>query len=120
MLEKIEKLGATLVAITPELPAFAKETIDKHALGFHILLDRGNALAHQFGIVFKLPPELREFYQSLSIDLPASNGEATFELPLPATYIIDRTGVIKAAHIDPDYVKRMEPSDILAALNALT
>ena len=118
MLEEIEKLGATLVAITPELPKVAAETAEKNKLSFHLLCDQGNAVAKQFGIVFQLPPDLREFYSSLGIDLSASNGDASFELPLPATYVVGPDGFIIAAHVDPDYVKRMEPADILRALRS--
>ena len=53
------------------------------------------------------------------IDLAKFNGDDSFELPMPATYVVDRAGVIRAALADADYVKRMEPSDILAALKTI-
>ena len=67
----------------------------------------------------QLPPELREVYLSLGIDLPVHNGDQSYELPLPATYVIDRDGIIRAVFADADYVKRMEPADILAVLRTL-
>ncbi|MBI1824984.1 MAG: redoxin domain-containing protein [Planctomycetes bacterium] len=120
MLDEIQALGASLIAITPEVPEKAAETASKNQIAFTLLIDSHNEVARHFGIVFQLPPDLREFYCSLGIDLPSANGNQSYELPLPATYIVAPDGIIHARHVDPDYVKRMEPSDILAALRSLT
>lgn len=119
MLEEIQGLNANLVAISPELPTAAQVTAQKNGLTFHVLSDVGNGVARKFGLVFKLPPELRAFYQSLGIDLAAQNGDESFELPLSATYLIDRSGIVRNVYVDADYVKRMEPTDILASLRAI-
>jgi peroxiredoxin len=116
LLADIRSLGADLVAISPELPDSSHVTAEKNNLTFHVLSDVGNEVAKKFGLVFQLPPDLREMYKSLGIDLPAHNGDQSYELPLPATYVIARDGVIQAVFADADYVKRMEPADILAAL----
>lgn len=119
MLEEIQTLGASLVAISPEIATAAQMTAQKSGLTFHVLSDVGNGVARKFGLVFKLPPELREFYQSLGIDLAAQNGDESYELPLSATYLIGRDGVVRNVYVDADYVKRMEPTDILAGLRAI-
>jgi peroxiredoxin len=119
VLEEIQKLGASLVALSPELPKTAQTTVEKNGLGFHVLSDEGNREAEKFGLVFELPTELREFYKVLGIDLPAANGDESWRLPLPATYLIDRDGTIREVFVNPDYVKRMEPDDILAGLQSL-
>lgn len=119
MLADIRGLGAELVAVSPELPDRSQVTAEKNNLTFLILNDAGNQAARKFGLVFQLPPDLREVYQSLGIDLPAHNGDQSYELPLPATYVIDRGGTIRAVFADADYVKRMEPAEILAVLRAL-
>jgi len=62
---------------------------------------------------------IRPHYLQWGIDIPSSNGDETFELPVPATYVIDQNGIIRAAHVDKDYTKRMEPANIVAALKAL-
>jgi len=116
LLADIRSLGADLVAISPELPDSSHVTAEKNNLTFHVLSDVGNEVAKKFGLVFQLPLDLREVYKSLGIDLPAHNGDQSYELPLPATYVIDRGGIIQAVFADADYVKRMEPTDILAAL----
>ena len=88
-------------------------------LTFPVLSDPGNAVARQYGLVFTLAEEVRPIYETFGIDVPAANGEASFELPVPATYVIDKDGTIRWAHVDLDYRTRAEPRDILAALRAL-
>ena len=116
MLEEIQKLGASLVALSPEIPAAAQTTAEKNGLTFYVLSDEGNNVARQFGIVFELSSELREFYKTIGINLPAQNGDESWELPLPATYLISGDGIIRDRFIQTDYVKRMEPGDILNGL----
>ena len=120
MLEEIQRLGANLVALSPELPKTAQVTVEKNGLTFHVLSDEGNHVAQKFGLVFDLPEELRVFYKTLGIDLPASNGDGSWRLPLPATYLIGRDGIIRDVFVHADYVKRMEPEDILTGLRKLS
>ena len=87
---------------------------------YPILSDPGNKTARAFGLVFTLPEYLRPVYAKFGIDLPAANGDDTFELPVPATYVIDRDGTIRWAHVDVDYTHRAEPRDILEALTKLS
>ena len=119
MLEEIQELGANLVAISPEIPTAAQMTAQKNGLTFHLLCDPSNGVARSFGLVFKLPPELREFYLTLGINLGTHNGDESWELPLPATFLIGCDGIIRNVYVDTDYVKRMEPADILAGLRAI-
>jgi peroxiredoxin len=113
-------LGANLVAISPELPERALSTAEQHALGFHVLSDAGNTVARKFGLVFTLAKRLRPVYESFGIDLPASNGDDTYELPIPATYVIDSHGTIVLSFADADYTKRMEPAEAISALRELS
>ena len=112
-------MGASLVALSPEIPASAQVTVEKNGLTFHVLCDAGNQVARKFGLVFALPADLREFYLSLGIDLARQNGDGSWELPMPATYLIDRDGMIRDVFVNTDYVKRMEPDDMLAGLRSL-
>lgn len=120
MLEEIQSLGAHLIAISPQVTKESRVTSEKSGLTFHLLSDSRNKVARSFGLVFQLPPDLREIYLRLGIDLSVSNGDDSFELPIPATYVIDRGGVIRAVRADADYVKRMEPSDIVTALKSIS
>ncbi|MDJ0703536.1 MAG: peroxiredoxin-like family protein [Leptolyngbyaceae cyanobacterium MO_188.B28] len=118
-LPEIQSLGAKLAAISPQTPDNSLSTTEKNELTFEVLSDVGNQVARQFGLVFSLPEELRPIYQGFGIDLPAHNGDKTFELPIPATYVIKSDGAIAHAFVDPDYTKRMDPADIVAALRSL-
>ena len=100
-------------------PENTREITDELENPYPILSDPGNKTAHAFGLVHELPEYLRPIYEKFGIDLPATNGDATFELPLPATYVIDRDGTIRFAHVDLDYTKRAEPKDVLDALSKL-
>lgn len=119
-LPRIQRLGATLVAISPELPDNSLSTVEKNDVTFDVLSDRGNLVARQFGIVFQLPVELRSVYRWLGVNVAEVNGDETFELPIPATYVIDRDATIRKAFVDPDYTKRTEPDEIVAALERIT
>jgi len=112
--------GGTLVAISPQLPDHSLQTVEKNHLEFHVLSDTNNIIAKSFGLVYELMKELANLYRlAFDLDLTKVNGTDKFELPIPATYVVDRTGVIKYAYIDADYTKRMEPADIIETLKTL-
>ncbi|MEQ8211940.1 MAG: peroxiredoxin-like family protein [Lacipirellulaceae bacterium] len=115
----LERLGAKVVALTPELPPKAAATQEKLRVGFQILSDPGNELARKFGLVFKLPPEVAKVYKD-RIKLKEYNGDDSYELPLSAVYVIDTQGIIRYAFLDADYTKRAEPADIVAAVKSLS
>jgi peroxiredoxin len=113
-------LGASLVAISPQIPDQSLTMAEKHDLAFPTLSDVGNVVAREFGLVFAVSEDLRPIYTQLGADLPKFNGTDTFELPVPGTFVIDSGGVIRAAHVTADYKQRMEPERILEALGELT
>lgn len=118
-LPEIKHQNASLVAISPEVPDSSLSTQEKNALTFEVLSDVGNAIARKFGLVFTLPDYLRPVYQAFGIDLVAANGDETFELPVPATYVVNVDGIIAHAYINIDYTKREDPEMILAELRKL-
>ncbi len=118
-LPEFERLGATLVAVSPETPDNSLTTAEKHALQFQVLSDRGNRVARQFGLVFTLPQEVRPIYKQFGIDIPKHNGDENYELPVPATYVIDRDRTIRFAYVNTDYSQRAEPADVAAAVRKL-
>jgi len=117
---EIKELEATLVAISPQTPDNSLSTVEKNELEFEVLSDVGNQVAQDFGLVFVLPEELRPIYQDFGIDLPAHNGDNTFELPIPATYVIAQDGTIIHAFVEADYTKRLDPKEIIAALKKIS
>ena len=84
-----------------------------------MLRDFGNQVAEGYGLAFTLPADLQAIYQKFGIDLPKGNGDGTWRLPIPARFVIDRQGIIRAADADPDYTRRPEPSHTVEALKKL-
>ena len=119
ILPQIKQLGATLIGISPELPDNSLDTIEKHNLQFEVLSDIGNKIADQYGLVMNVPEVIRPLYLEWGLDLPKFNGEGTWELPIPATYVISRNGKIVSAYVNKNYTERMEPADIIKALETL-
>ena len=113
-------LGATLVAISPQLPEHNRELIRTRHLTFEILTDRGNEVADRFGLRFALPDDLHQLYLTFPLDLEKFNGDASWTLPIPGRFVIDQQWVIRYAESDPDYTTRPEPEDTLAVLRALS
>ena len=118
-LPAIEAHGAQLVGLTPEQPDMALASAERNGLAIDILSDAGNRVSEQLGLVFELPQALRPIYEKFGIDLPAYNGDRTFRLPVPASYIIDRQGVIRFHFVNADYTLRLEPDAIVAQLASL-
>jgi len=117
--DQIEAAGATLVALTPQLPQKNQEMIDKNDLSFDLLHDAGNEYAHKLGLRFTVPTPVQEIYAQFGIDLPGFNGNDSWTLPLPGRFVIDKGGIVRAIDVDPDYTRRPEPETTIAALKAL-
>jgi peroxiredoxin len=116
---EMKELGAKLVAISPQTPDNSLSTYEKHALTFEVLSDVGNRVARDFGLVFALAEEVRPIYKEFSFDIPAYNGDDSFEIPIPATYVIAPDGMIVYSFVDADYSHRAEPTDIIKVLKEL-
>ena len=96
-----------------------RETEEPKPLAFELLRDFGNRVAEAYGLVFTLPDDLREIYLKVGIDLAKGNGDGTWRLPMPARFVIDRGGIIRAVDADPDYTRRPEPSATVELLEGL-
>ena len=116
---ELQELQSKLVAVSPQTPDNSLTTQEKNELTFEVLSDAGNSVARNYGLVFKFNDDLRELYDKFGLDIPKSNGNDEWELPLPATYVIDRDRTVKYAFVNTDYKKRGEPSEILDALKGL-
>ena len=119
-LANIQSLGARLIAISPQLPDQSLSLKEKENLEFLILSDVGNEVAEKFGLVFVLPEILRPVYAKWGINLPAANGDESFKLPVPATYVIDKNKNIVLDSIEINHTQRLEPSSIIDALKELS
>ena len=119
LLPAFQQANAQVIAISPELPDNSLSITEKHALAFPVLSEIGNTVARSYGLVFALAESLRPLYKGFGIDIPASNGDDTYELSVPATYVIDESGTIRYAYAEADYTLRAEPTEVLAAVKAL-
>jgi peroxiredoxin len=116
-LPEIKEESATLVAISPQTVKQSYFMRDQHELRFPLLSDTGNHVARQFGLTYRVPDEQKSVYQRSFVNLPFVNGDDSWELPIPATYIIDCDSTVLYASANEDYTERIEPTDIVHFLN---
>ena len=118
ILPAIKSAGASLVAISPQSVKQSFFMADQHKLGFPLLSDSGNKIATGFGLTYSVPEEQRAIYKRAFVNLPFVNEDASWTLPFPATFVLDRQGIITYMSANEDYTQRPEPADILRALPA--
>ncbi|HUX44952.1 MAG TPA: peroxiredoxin-like family protein [Terracidiphilus sp.] len=116
---KLREHDALFVAIGPQTQRQSDFMAAQHGLPFPVLTDPGNALAEQFGLVYTVPEFYRDYYLSILVNIPFVNGEKSWRLPLPATYVLSREGRVVFAEAHADFRVRPEPEEaLLAALAA--
>jgi peroxiredoxin len=116
ILPQIDQPQASLIAISPQTTQQSFFMADQHKLRFPLLSDPGNDVARQFGLVYCMPDYQRSLYRRVFINLPFANGDESWELPIPATYVVDRDSSVLYASVNADYTERPEPSEILDKL----
>ena len=118
ILNEIKKAGAILIAISPQIPDESLSIKEKNNLEFEVLSDNGNVVSRQFVKVFKNGDQPVETMTELGFDFDSFYADDSRELPVPATFIIEKNGIISFAKSEGgDYRNRVEPSEILEALN---
>jgi peroxiredoxin len=123
---QLRERNALFVAISPQTTRQNNFTLQQHGLPYPLLSDPGAAVAEKFGIAYTIPAEHRRYFQSILINIPFNNAglsyhnatEASWRLPLPAVFVVDRTNTITFAKGHADFRVRPEPADILAALDS--
>ncbi len=118
-MDDIRACGARLIAVSPERPDNSLSHAEKLGLSFDVLSDLHNKVASDYGLIMDVHETLRPLYLEWGLDLPAANQDDSWQLPVPATYVIDRDGTVRAACVDKNYTTRMEPAEIVDALRAL-
>jgi len=114
---EIEQAGATLAAISPQTVRQAFFMRNQHKLRFPLLSDGGNQVARQFGLTYRIRDEQKAIYQRAFVNLPFVNGDESWELPIPATYVINRDGSVLYVSTNEDYTERPEPAEIVRLLD---
>lgn len=116
ILPAIQEAGASLAAISPHTVKQSFFMADQHRLRFPLLSDAGNQVARQFGLVYRVPDEQQAIYRRAFINLPFTNGDESWELPIPTTYILDRDSAVLYRSANEDYTERPEPAEIVERL----
>jgi peroxiredoxin len=116
---QIKASGASLAAISPQTEKQAYFMHDQHKLAFPLLVDARNEVARQFGLVYRASQEQQELYRRTFVNLPLVNGDDSWTLPIPATYIIERGGTVLFVSANEDYTERPEPLEILSKLERI-
>ena len=115
---EVESLGAQIVAISPEKSRYGAELKSYAKAPFPVVADIDNGYALELNLLFWVGDEKRKAMQAGGFDIVPYQGNETWMLPIPATFIVGRDGVVKARYIDPDYRKRMDLNELLAALKS--
>ena len=116
---QIVSAGASLAAVSPQTQKQAYFMHDQHKLAFPLLVDTHNDVARQFGLVYRTSQEQQELYRRTFVNLPLVNGDDSWTLPIPATYILDRDGTVLSVSANEDYTERPEPLEILSKLESI-
>ena len=117
--QRLRELGALMVAIGPQTERQSDFMVGHHGLPFPVLSDPGSAVAAQCGLVYSVPDYHRAYYRSVMVNIPFVNGDDSWRLPLPATYVITRDGRVAFAQAHADYRVRPEPEEALRVLSSL-
>jgi peroxiredoxin len=107
------------VAISPQTPHHSRALAEKLELTFALLSDTGNQVARQFGLVFTIDEAVRGAYKQVGADLPAFNGIDSWDLPMAGTFLVDQSGTLRLAFVDPDFTRRLDPSVTIARIKEL-
>jgi peroxiredoxin len=112
---RLREAGALLAAIGPQTSRQSDFMVGQHTLPFPVLTDPGCALAEQFGLAYTIPQYHRDYYRSILVNIPFVNGDQTWRLILPATYVLARDRRVLYAQAFADFRVRPEPEEVLTA-----
>jgi peroxiredoxin len=110
---QLRERGGLMVAISPQTERQSDFMAGQHGIPFPLLSDPSCALAEKFGLVYTVPEYLRRYYSSIMVNLPFINGDASWRLPLPATYVIGKDRKVLFAEAHADFRVRPEPADVM-------
>ncbi|MBW5446121.1 redoxin domain-containing protein [Cohnella sp. CFH 77786] len=120
ILPEIEALGGQLIAVSPQSPDHALNQQEKEGLRFHVLSDTNGLAAASYQVFFEVPPYIQEIMTNrFKLNLTEYNAADRWILPIPSTFLIDKSGIIRSAYVNPDFMQRLEPQEILAALRTI-
>jgi peroxiredoxin len=118
-LEQLVARGAQLVAVSPQTPDHSLSMVEKNSLGFRVLSDVGADVIDRYGLRYEIDEQTRALMEAVGNDIGEHNGPGGWTLPAASTFVIDRDGVVRYAHVRGDWRERAEPADVLAVLDGL-
>ena len=113
---ELRERGALLVAISPQTARQNDFTAQQHSLSYPLLTDAKGQVAASYGVTYTVPPAMQKHYRSILVNIPFINGDDTWRLPLPATFVVSREGTILFSEAHADHRVRPDPSDVFAVL----
>ncbi len=118
-LEQFAEHGAQLVAISPQTPDHSLSMAEKNSLGFQVLSDVGAEVIDSYGLRYEIDEQTRALMEAVGNDVGEHNGRGGWTLPAASTFVMDRGGIVRYAHVRGDWRERAEPSDVLAVLSGV-
>ncbi|MDX8365593.1 peroxiredoxin-like family protein [Cytobacillus sp. IB215665] len=119
ILPDIKKIGGSLIAISPQTPDNSLTIKEKNDLSYEVVSDLKGLTAAKYNVLFDVPQEVKEVYNQFGLDLSEYNGGGNWVIPVPSTFMIDETSRIRFSYVNPNYMQRLEPEDLLTALRNL-
>lgn len=110
--------GSLLIAISPQTVRQNDFTVMQHSLPFPLLRDEGAAIAEKFGAAYTVPDSMQGYYRSILVNIPFINGEQSWRLPVPATFVVDRNGIVRWSQGHADFRVRPDPAEVLKWLES--
>lgn len=117
--EEVKRLGAEIISITPDTAAYSKQLKARLGLGFPVLTDLDNAYAMELGLVMALPDEVKVLFHEIDLHLNLYQKNDAWFVPIPATFLVHRDGIIRDSYVNADFRQRMEPSILIEEISAL-
>jgi peroxiredoxin len=120
VLPQIESIGGQLIAVSPQSPDNTLTQKEKEELEFQVLSDTNGLVAAAYNILYDVPDYIKDiFLNKFNLDLAEYNATNRWILPITSTFMIDESGIVRSAYVEPDYMKRPDPEDILERLRHL-
>jgi Peroxiredoxin len=112
---QLRERDALMVAISPQIERQSDFMCGQHGIPFPVLTDPGNVVAEKFGLVYTVPEYLRSYYRSILVNIPFMNGDTSWQLPIPATYVVGKDHRVVFAEAYADFRVRPEPEEAMHA-----
>jgi peroxiredoxin len=118
-LKAYQEIGAQLIAISPQNPDHSLSLQEKEELEFQVLSDPNGLVTAKYNLLFDVPPGVKEVMEGIGLDLAEYNNTSKWVLPVPATFMIDESAIIRSSYVNPNFMQRQSPEEILQELKKL-